>query len=287
MKRLIINADDFGLSKGINRGIIKAYQEGILTSASLIVNMPGFEDAISLIRRNPGLTVGIHLNIIRGEPVLPSFKLPSFTIGRCFLRSPLKILGVIYSGKLSLKELEIECRAQIEKLLQRGISITHIDSEKHLHLINPIFAVITKIAREYGISKIRCINEISLFDQDTANLSFIFRRQFYNRLFLNMTSAQNRLLVQRYHLKTADYFCGVGGMTRLKYERALLNLKNGTTEIMCHPGYIEDEWQNYPLSREKYYLNVNREQELNALIDQRLKELIRRLNIELISFKEL
>lgn len=287
MKRVIINADDFGLSKGINSGIIKAYQEGILTSASLMVNMPGFEDAINLIKINPGLTVGIHINIIRGKPVLPPSNLQSFTKGGFFLKSLLKILGVIYSGKLRLRELEIESRAQIERLLQRGISITHIDSEKHLHLIKPVFAVITKIAKEYGIFKIRCINEIPYFGRDADNLPGIFRRQFYNRLFLNLVSTQNRPLIQRYNLKTTDYFYGVGGMTMLKLERAFRSLKDGTTEIMCHPGYIEDEWRNYPLCREKYYLNVNREQELNALIDRRLKELIRRLNIELISFKEL
>ncbi len=142
MKRIIINADDFGLSKGINSGIIKAYQEGILTSASLIVNMPGFEDAVKLAKENLGLGVGIHINIIRGKPILHFDKVKSFTDDRgYFLQNPLKVLMTMCTRKLNLKELEMECRAQIEKGLQHGIAITHIDSEKHLHLLRPIFEI--------------------------------------------------------------------------------------------------------------------------------------------------
>lgn len=290
MKRVIINADDFGLSRGINRGIIKAYQAGLLTSASLMVNMPAFEDAVGLLKENPGLKVGIHINIVRGKPILPSSKVKSLTSKGYFLKNILKVIGAIYLRRIGLKELELECRAQIEKALNRDIAITHLDSEKHIHMIKPVFEVIVKIAKEYGISKIRYINGMPYFYQNITNLSTILKGHFYKSLLLSLASIQNRSIIRKYNLKTTNYFYGsfdVNGMTTPKYERILLGLKNGTTEIMCHPGYIDKEWEDYPLCLEKFYLNVNREKELNALIDPKLKELVRKSNIELISYNEL
>lgn len=290
MKKVIINADDFGLSSSINEGIIRGYREGVITSASFIVNMPGFEDALRLIRKNPELSVGIHINIIRGLPILSADNLKSFTKRGYFLGNIFKLLGAIYSKRLNLKELEMECRAQIEMLLKHRINITHLDSEKHIHMIKPIFEIISRTAKDYGITKIRFINKIPLLYQNISSFSLFFKKQFYRNLLLKITSACNRPIITRYNIKTTDYFYDIsqaGNITSYMLKRILCSLKKGTTEIMCHPGYIGEEWRQHPLCKEKYYLNLNRELELKALLDFRLIELIRKLNIKLISFKEL
>lgn len=289
MKSVIINADDFGLNKNINRGVIKVFREGLLTSASLIVNMPGFEDAVSLIRENPGLDIGIHINIIRGKPILPCAKLGSLTEGEYFLGGVSKILRMIYLKRQGLEEIEKECRAQIEKLLQRGVTITHLDSEKHIHMVKPIFKTIARIASEYKISNIRVANEMPYLYQNMFNLPLIIKKQFYKSLLLSIISMQNRAMIQQYNIKTADYFYSIINADDNKityaYQRAFYNLRDGITEILCHPGYhVDSELQEYSFCFGKFH--INREKELNALLDPALKDLINKLNIRLISFRD-
>ena len=160
MKKIIINGDDFGLSSSINRGIIRAHREGILTSASLMVNMPGFEGAARLSKENPTLDLGVHINIYRGRPVLDHCKTKTLTDKNgFFLGDIFKIVGRICSKRMDFTELEAECDAQIRKALDNNLKITHLDSEKHLHLIFPFYIIIAKLAQKYGISKIRKVNE--------------------------------------------------------------------------------------------------------------------------------
>ncbi len=291
MKKIIINADDFGLTEGVNNGIVRAYREGILTSASLMVNMPGFEDALKLIRENPGLDIGIHINIVRGKPVLPAYKVRTLTDKNgFFLRDIFKILKGIYQKKISLTELEFECDAQIKKALDRGIIITHLDSEKHLHLIKSISEICIKLIKTYGIFKMRVVNELAYLRKLTFNPLSIFRAGLYKTLLVNLASKQVRVLNQMHSVKNPDYSYGLyesGNMTAEKYEKLFYCLKDGVTEIICHPGYIAGEQENSFLYRERYHLNVAREHELHALLNPKLKELFRKLNIRLISYKEM
>lgn len=289
MRKIIINADDFGLSRSVNKGIIRTFKEGVLTSTSLLPNMPGFDDAIDLINLNPRLSVGIHLNIFRGKPILPAIRLKSLTKKGLFLGNPYTLIHSIYTKNLDLNELELECRAQIEKLLKKNIQITHLDSEKNLHLIKPIFDTIIKISQDYGIYKIRYINKIPCHNIITA--SDIFKNKFYNSLLLKIFSSQNKLSIRKYNLKTTDFFYGISNNNTtaiiFEFKKILQSFKEGTLEIMCHPGYIDEEWDNYPLNIEKYYLNNTREAELNALTDPELKKIINKLDIKLITFKDL
>lgn len=291
MYRVIINADDFGLSKGINKGIIRGYREGVLTSASLIVNMPGFEDAVSLIRENPGLDIGLHINFFRGTPILSVYKVRSLINkkGR-FLGNIFKIAAGVYRRRLSLTELEAESDAQIKKALDRGINITHLDSEKHLHLISKVYKIIVKLAKKYGINKIRNINEypyvLKFMPSDTSILS----SSLCKTSLLQFLSKRAKRINSIYSIKTADYSFGImdtGKMTLEKYERLFNCLKSGTTEISCHPGYIDEEWLRPPLNTEKYYINLSRERELDTLLSARLKEIIRDSDIELINYAQL
>lgn len=291
MKRVLINADDFGLTKGINKGIIRAFREGILTSASLMVNMPGFEDALRLIRENPGLAIGIHINIVRGKPVLPAYKVRTLTDkSGFFLRDVFKILKGIYQKKISLMELELECNAQIKKVLDRGIIITYLDSEKHLHLIKPVSEICIKLIKTYGILKMRIINELPYLGKFISSPLCVFRARLYKTLFLNLASKQKCVLNRMHAIESPDYSFGsyeLGNMTIEKYEKLLYCLKDGVTEIMCHPGYIAGKQESYFFGQERYYLRAARERELYALLNPRLKDLIRELNIGLVSYKEI
>lgn len=291
MKRIIINADDFGLSKGINKGIIKAYREGIVTSASLMVNMPAFEDAVGLIKDNPGLDVGLHINFLRGRPVFPFDKNNTLTDKNgFFLGSVFRIAGRIYQRRINLVELELECDAQIRKALDRDINITHIDSEKHLHLISHVYKIIIKLAKKYGINKIRNINEFPYIVRFIFNKKNIFDFSLYKAALLYFLPLSKKRINSSNFVKTVDYSFGLfdgRGMISDRYEKIFNYLKDGTTEIFCHPGYIDEEWRQSPLNSEKYFINTNREKELEALLSSRLKEIIYKLDIELINYRKL
>jgi hopanoid biosynthesis associated protein HpnK len=291
MRQIIINADDFGLSKGINKGIIKAYKEGILTSASLMVNMPGFEDAVALIRENPGLDIGLHLNFFRGMPVL-SLQKTATLVGKdgFFIQDIFRIVKNIYEKKISFLELETECEAQINKALEKGIRITHIDSEKHLHLIGPVYEIVVRLAKKYGINTIRNINEYPYVLKFILRGRHIFSLTLGKVILLQILSQCKKKINSINSIKTADYSFGLlgrGGMTLNKCERLFEYSKEGTTEIFCHLGYIDEEWQFAPLNEQKYYINTIRERELEVLLSPRLKEAIHNLNIELVNFSKL
>ncbi len=291
MKQIIINADDFGLGKGINRGIIRAYKEGVLSSASLMVNMPGFEDAASLIRENPGLGIGLHLNFFRGTPVLPIQKTATL-VGKdgFFLQDIFKIIKHIYEKRISLLELETECEAQINKALEKGIPITHIDSEKHLHLISRVYEIIVRLAKKHGINTIRNINEYPYMLEFVLRGGQISSTALGRIALLQILSRSKKKINSANSIKTADYSFGLlerNGMSLNKCERLFEYLKDGTTEIFCHPGYIDEEWQSAPLNKQRYYINTARERELEVLLSPRLKEAIHNLNIGLVDFSML
>jgi predicted glycoside hydrolase/deacetylase ChbG (UPF0249 family) len=267
-----------------------AYRQGVVTSASLMVNMPGFDDAINLIRQNPGLDIGLHVNIIRGRPVSSLINSGSLTKKGTFLMSIPSLLTRITIGKISLKELEIECRAQIEKVLKQDVSISHIDSEKHLHLFRPFFKLSLKLANEYGIKKIRLVNEIPYILQKIPSLSRFFNKQLYKSVGLSVLSAANKPLVKAFNMCAADYSYGIaeaGFMTIDGYENILKKLKDGTTEIICHPGYVEEGLGGCSGAKATYSINTIRRQELKALLDSKIKELVKELNLELISYRQL
>jgi len=290
MKKLIINADDFGLSRSINRGIIELFGKGAITSTSLLVNMPGFEDALKLIKENQSLCVGIHINVLRGKPICPVEKVSSLCEGGFFRGKLFSLAFLPYINKKILEEFAQECRAQIEKAISQGINITHMDSEKHIHLIQPFFSILLKIAQEYSISRIRCINESSYFRHAVFNPPYFLNKQLYAASYLSFCSMKNRKLQGSYKFNSPDYFYGVsttGNMTLENITWALSNLRDGTTEFLCHPGYIDHEWQDYPLKRERYYINATRHKELSLLASPRVKELIKQQGILLMPYREL
>lgn len=285
MKKVIINADDFGLTEGINKGIIEAHKKGVVTSTSLMTNMPAFYDAVRLAKDNPCLSVGVHLNIVRGEPVLPLGNIGTLVDKEgFFLRNIFKIIIGIYQHKIDLIELESEWAAQIERALENGILVTHLDSEKHLHLIKPALKVIVGLAKRYKILKIRAINEPMNLNKIFLNHFRIFRKCFYKTLVVNFLSNQIQ------DLRSTDYCygsCEAGNMILEKYRNLFSCLEDGVTEIMCHPGYIAGEQERTLLIRNRYSLIGKRERELQALINPKFSELVKQFNISLVSYKDI
>ena len=285
MKRLIITADDLGLSRGINKGIFQAHRDGTLTSASLLVNMPGFEDAVDQIRQAPGLSVGVHINVVRGRPLRPASKTGSIFRGDVFEGSLNKLVTGCF-GKRMRDDFERESRAQIEKALDAGMVISYVDSEKHVHMFPPFFRVLAGMVAEYGISRIRCVNETVCLMSALRHPFWPLHRQMA-AIGLSWCGAMNRSVLRAFRLQSPDHFVGIrdtGRMTGPRLQSILSCLEEGTTEIMCHPGYIDEEWERPPLCREKYFINSAREEELSGLIDPALKVLIIRLGIDVVGY---
>ncbi len=157
---LIVNADDFGISQGVNQGIVEAHLKGILTSTTAMANMPAFDHAVQLKREHPTLAVGVHLNLTAGTPVLPSEKVPDLIdrTGR-FLRVDRLLLGLTL-GRIDLRQVEAELSAQVERAIRAGLDPGHLDSHHHVHCHPALHSVAVRLAQRYEISGMRCPVEL-------------------------------------------------------------------------------------------------------------------------------
>jgi len=282
MIRAIVNADDFGLSRGINDGIILAHRQGILTSATLMANMPGFDHAVGLAKENPKLGVGVHLNIVRGKPLSPPETIPSLLTPEGLFPADMPyLLKKIRKKGLRPEEIEREFRAQIEKTLAAGIRISHFDSEKHAHTIPLIFGLALKLAAEYKIRRIRFINEVCLTFPPAQSLK---------SWLISYWCSSMKKKIRENGIMVADRFYGLcksGRMTAARLGNILGSLVRGTSEIMVHPGFVTPELADLEPVIGSYYIHKFREAELKALLDDRLREIVRARDIRLINFHEL
>ena len=227
MKKLIVNADDFGLTESINRGIIRSFRDGILTSASIMANGESFEDAVRLQKNHPSLGVGAHLVLVEEKPVLPPERVPSLVSNAQRLHKNYKeFLKRLVLGKISMVDVEKELRAQVEKIREAGVTITHVDSHQHLHVFPPILNVVIRIARDYGIPWIRnSYDEVVPLTPGQLGLAFFARR--------------GKRTMLKSKINTTDYFYGTGfsgSLTEKDLVDTLPRLEDGISEIMCHPG---------------------------------------------------
>jgi hopanoid biosynthesis associated protein HpnK len=288
MKRLIVNGDDFGYTRGVNRGIVQAFREGILTSATLMANGEAFDDAAELAHANPGLGVGCHLVLVGGRAAAPVSEIPSLADREGKLPKSLPELVIkLASGKLRAAELERELRAQIARLRAAGIKPTHLDTHKHTHLHPAVMRALARVAAEFGIQCVRKPFERlrNLLGVPTRGDGPVALRQSAAAAVGRASAPEFRRLVRDCGLCTPDYFYGIG-LTGLLGTRALLRLlarmPEGTGELMCHPGICDDE-----LARAATRLKRQREQELAALTDPAVRRAVEENSIHLISYREL
>lgn len=282
MKKIIINADDFGLCACVNEGIVRAHREGALSSATIMANMPGFAEAVDLARDNPDLGIGVHLNLLRGLPLSdPSKIAPLLGPDGRFLVSPRKLLGRIVSGKAGRDVLKRELRAQIEKALKAGLVPSHLDSEKHMHAFPPVFRVVIDLAVEYGIKKVRYIKEFGLSRHAS---------QIAKAVFLSLCCARVSARVKAAGLVIVDRFYGIsnsGRMTAADLRRLIERREEGSVEIMVHPGLLRPELFALEALTGPYYINRFREGEWRAVTDPSVKALFGDPGRRLISYRGL
>ena len=279
MKKMIINADDFGLTKGINKAIIECYKKGIVTSASIMANGREFEDAVELSKKNDGLDLGIHLSLIGEAPILVPEEIPSLMGRKGFLvENSFMFFKKYIAGKIDKNQIELELRAQIGKCLNVNLKLNHINSHQHLHIIPGILDTVISLARYYGIPVIRYPYGFIAF------MDFVSLRIF-SQLVLNALSLISKARFEKECIMRTRYMAGFIHSGRLN--REILNnyiafLPDGITEICCHPGIVDDDLKKY-YSHWKYHW----EQEWNLFSSDETKALFHQNKIQIISFKDL
>jgi predicted glycoside hydrolase/deacetylase ChbG (UPF0249 family) len=262
-RRLLVNADDLGLVPGINRGIERAFREGIVRSASLLVNGPGFDDALVVIGRNPSLAVGVHLTLVGGDGPVTEPRLVPSLVGRDG-KFPLSYGSFIKRyAAVRTREVNRELSAQIERALKAGITPSHLDTHQHLHLLPGIADVVLSLAKRYSIRRVRCPRGAGgVMGPPVAFMAVMLEKK-----------------IEREGLASCEHFAGFSHSGRLT-EDALVavidDLAKGTTELMVHPGEDPSE------AVTRYRWDMNWQQELSALVSVRAREAMERGGIELI-----
>ena len=255
MKRLIINADDFGFTADVNAGIVCAHKDGVLTSTTLMANGDAFDHAVQCARETPTLDIGCHLVLVQGRSLLTGSLLP---------QGPRQLVFTLMRGGL---DVHAELSVQIEKILASGIRPSHLDTHKHTHLLPQVFRTVARLANEFGIPYVR------LPLDETVRLAGC--RPTYAQSFYRRVAGQ-------YGVSVTDHFRGfrlTGSLTEQTFAHAIGTLPKGTTEFMCHPGLLTAE-----LAQAQTRLKESRLRELEALTSPRIRQLIEQSGIHLSPF---
>ena len=285
MRRLIVNADDFGLTAGVNRAIIEGNRKGIVTSATLMANAQASEEAIELARTQLGLKTGCHVVLIDGVPL--SANLPSLTNGSARFRNSLKEFAMAaVRKKVAAEEIEREVEAQVRKLQSSGITLTHVDSHKHTHMFPHVLRPLLRAARACGIRAVRNPFEPMRSWPGSMVLGTpgLWLRSAGVMAF-GMFAAEFRRAIKEQGMVSTDGTVGIaatGLLDQDKLSRILEALPEGTWELVCHPGYSDADLQSAGTR-----LTQSREIELAALTSVATKEALARRRIELISYADL
>jgi len=289
MRNLIVNADDLGWTQGVNRGIAEAHRDGIVTSTSLLANGCAFEEGAQRALQSPRLGVGVHLNLSDGKPVAPAGKVKSLLDENGnFSGGPETLLFRLTAKSLDAREVEVEWNAQIEKVRAAGIRPTHLDGHKHVQMLPGLFAVALRLAKKHGIEAVRVSHEASSLRAALTGggePAGLMLKQGVQARGLKLLARDARKMAERAGIVAADYFCGIaqtGVLTKKGVQQMLVSLPEGTTELMCHPGYADAE-----LEKSATRLQKSRQTELAILTDKEIRKSIAVLGIRLINYAEI
>ncbi|MGD0098640.1 MAG: ChbG/HpnK family deacetylase [Terracidiphilus sp.] len=246
MGRLIINADDFGLTAGVNRAIIELNCAGFLTSATLMAKAAAAAQAIEIALATPSLGVGCHVVLVDGEPVLPAHELPTLASQRTgrFHRTLAAFLKSLLTGRIRSKEIESEAAAQIALLQNRGLRLTHIDTHKHTHMFPTVLRPVLRAAKAAGIHVIRNPFEPVWSIGATPRAPFVRRAEVR---ILRMFEPAFRRIVAEEGFTTTGGALGVvatGTLDTATVDSLIRNLPPGTWELVSHPGYNDADLAN-------------------------------------------
>ncbi|MHB8541527.1 MAG: ChbG/HpnK family deacetylase [Candidatus Acidiferrales bacterium] len=285
MKQLIVNADDFGYTRGVNAGIVRAFRDGIVTSTTIMANGEAFEDAVECARGNPGLGVGCHLVLVGGKCVAATKKAASLADSDG--RLPVSLAALVSKlsvGAIRSEEIEVELQAQVGKVIASGVQPTHFDSHKHTHAHPKVMEAVVKVADEFGIRRIR-----KPFEDVKGLLWPAFRggawKQRATALMAGVNAPEFQRMADSHGMLTPDHFMGVAATGRLNRQAILAMIgamREGTTELMCHPGEYDEG-----LERSATRLKRERETELEGLTDPDVRAAVLGRHVRLINFRDL
>jgi predicted glycoside hydrolase/deacetylase ChbG (UPF0249 family) len=261
LKRLIVNADDFGFTRDVNEGIVHACREGILTATTLMATGAAFEHAVELARQNPGLDVGVHLVLVGSQGYPP-------TVAR--------LMQAIALGRIRIYD---ELAGQVRKVLDAGLGPTHLDTHKHTHLLPPVLDAVARLADEFKIPWIR-----RPLDFPRHATGVPWQTRLANRSFGFIRRRFHRVLTSR-GCSTTDYFAGfqmTGRYDARELAALIRSLPEGVTEFMCHPGFCTEE-----LRKARTRLKESRRRELDALTSAEVRAALEESNVQLARYRDI
>ncbi|WP_158941972.1 ChbG/HpnK family deacetylase [Granulicella sp. S190] len=266
-RRLIINADDFGLTPGVNRAIGELHEAKALSSATLMATGAAFDDAIAVARAHPSLGVGCHITLTDGVPVSPPQTVPTLlgADGKTFRPSLGDFVQALVRGKISEYEIEREAAAQVEKLQRAGIHVTHLDTHKHTHLFPAVTRPLLRVAERYSVGAIR-----NPFEQRWSlelGHGNRLRRLQVKLLSTFKQRFEHQPQVRDARVLTTDGTIGISATGHLDaptlHELLQAMPAEGTFELCCHPGYNDGD-----LDRVTTRLRTHRDVERSALLGE-------------------
>ncbi len=271
--RLIVNADDFGISPAVTAGILEAHAAGTVSSTSVMVHCPGWDDACAQARATPTLGIGLHLNLLIGAPVVAAVTLVDRRSGR-FLALGAMVQRAL-AGRLDAAEVEAECEAQIGAIESLGVRLTHIDSHRHTHALPVIRRAVARVAQRRGLPLRRPVESHRRFPN-----------HFVSQVHRGVIAWSWRLTTLSAAATHApDHFIGVSMQGGERFEPQLTHvldhLPPGTVEMMVHPGRVDAA-----LASVDGY-TWQRERELTALLSPAVRDRLRAGDVRLIHFGDL
>jgi len=287
-RKLIVNADGFGFTQGINKGIIESIAKGVVSSISCNVNFPHIQEVEHIVKYYPQVSIGLHLNVNVGKPVCSPEQVPSL----------LNNSGEFWGGeftkrllfhKIRISELEKECEAQIIKLQSLGVQISHLDGHQNKHLYPGYFGSLLKLGKKYGIKRIRCHRRY-IFIKAGKNRKARLFQYYLGHPRQIITHGYNRIMMriaENNGFRMADRMISHGYIEESeKYELhawiALIRaLPAGINEIYCHPGYPDEDLAKYA-----EYVD-ERPLEVAVLTSPELRRTIEKENVEIVSFNQI
>jgi chitin disaccharide deacetylase len=301
VRRLIVNADDFGLTAGVNRAIVETHTAGVVSSTTLMANGPAFEDAVTAARSAPNLSVGCHVVLVDGTPVAPAGALDTLVAVRSaepekFYSSLSAFSARAMLGGFDRDQLVEEVTAQIRKIQATGLKVTHLDTHKHAHVFPEILGALLRAARICGVRAIR--NPIVPVKALPARL-FKGKPQLWKRYgqvrMLHTFSRQFLQRTKRAGLLTPNGVLGVietGSLSSDNHSdnhndnasllrQTLAGLPEGTWEFVCHPGYCDSD-----LRAVHTRLLESRDQERLLLTSEALRQFLEEQKIQVTGYRE-
>jgi hopanoid biosynthesis associated protein HpnK len=291
VRRLIINADDFGLTQGVNRAIVEAHTKGVVSSATLMAGGSARGEAVALSSANPRLSVGCHVVLVDGKPLVEAPRVATLVDGNDSKKTEFydrlsRFVARSLAGRLDADQIEAEAAAQIRALQESGIEVTHFDTHKHTHMVPAVLRPLLRAAKACGIGALRNPfgPRLPLSLRDLQQRPRLWKRFLEVRLLGTFASSFRRT-VDQFGMRTPDGSLGVvsTGALDLELFRAIVDvIPEGTWEFVCHPGYNDAD-----LASVRTRLRESRKKELKILISREARDALESRGIELISYRDL